>query len=76
MKDTTTRKESRLTEAEMCRKLGITKGQLRKRVKEGSIPKPKETNKGPRFELNDERRLERGIRPLGLFQRISVGGWE
>ena len=74
MEETLTRKESRLTEAEMCQRLGITKGQLRKQVKLGFIPKPKHTNKGPRYELNDERRSAFGIRPLGMMQRVIVGG--
>ena len=74
MEETLTRKESRLTEAEMCRRLGITKGQLRKQVKLGFIPKPKQTNKGQRYELNDERRSAAGIRPVGMMQRVIVGG--
>ena len=74
MEETTTRKESRLTEAEMCQRLSISKGQLRKQVKLGFIPKPKHTNKGPRYELNDERRSAFGIRPVGMMQRVIVGG--
>ena len=74
MEETLTRKESRLTEAEMCQRLGITKGQLRKQVKLGFIPKPKHTNKGPRYELNDKRRSAFGIRPVGMMQRLIVGG--
>ena len=76
MEETTTSKESRLTEAEMCHRLGISKGQLRKQVKLGFIPKPKHTNKGPRYELNDERRSAFGIRPVGMIQRVIVGGWQ
>ena len=74
MEENTSRKESRLTETEMCQRLGVTKGQLRKLVKQKFIPKPKHTHKGPLFELNDERRSAFGIRPVGLFQRIRVGG--
>ena len=58
----------------MCQRLGISKGQLRKQVKLGFIPKPKHTNKGPRYELNDERRSAFGIRPVGMMQRVIVGG--
>ena len=74
MEKTTTRKESRLTEAEMCQLLGVTKGRLRWQAKHGFIPKPNHTNKGPRYELDDERRSKFGIRPVGMLQRIIVGG--
>jgi len=79
--DTITKeKESNLTETQMCDLLGVTKGQLRRLVKEKKIPKPKQTNKGQRYELNDERRIAAGISPIGgLFPtiatlRILVGG--
>lgn len=74
MEETTTRKESRLTEAEMCQRLGVTKGKLRSLKEAGFIPKPKNTNKGQRYELNDDRRIAAGIRPVGMMQRILVGG--
>ena len=74
MKKTTKQKQSRLTEAEMCKRLGVTKGQLRSLHEAGFIPKPKQTNKGQRYELNDERRSAAGIRPVGMMQRIVVGG--
>lgn len=71
MDTTTKQKESNLTTSQMCDLLGVTKGQLRRLVKEKKIPKPKQTNKGPRYELNDERRIAAGIRPIGgMFPAI------
>ena len=74
MDKTTKQKQSRLTGAEMCQRLGVTKGQLRRLKDAGFIPKPKNTNKGQRYELDDERRSKFGIRPVGMLQRILVGG--
>ena len=74
MNKTTKQKQSRLTEDEMCERLGVTKGQLRSLKDAGFIPKPKHTNKGQRYELNDEQRSAFGIRPVGMMQRAIVGG--
>ena len=74
MKKTTKQKQSRLTEAEMCERLEFTKGQLRRLHEAEFIPKPKNTNKGQRYELNDDRRIAAGLRPVGMMQRLIVGG--